>query len=185
MRVFRTSIFVALIIAVQAVILYWLGQGLICGCGYVKLWEGVVLSPGNSQHLTDWYTFSHVAHGFLFYALLSWLFPNMPVWTRLVIAVGIEASWEVIENTPMVINHYRQQALAQGYVGDSIINSVMDTVTAIVGFVLARRLPVWLSVALVVGMELFVLYSIRDNLMLNILNLIHQFPAISDWQAGG
>lgn len=175
----------ALLIAIQALILYLFGQPPICTCGEVKLWEGVVLSSGNSQHLTDWYTFSHIIHGLLFYLGLWYFFPRMEVWKRFLFALSIEAAWEIIENTPMVIDHYREQALAQGYIGDSILNSVSDTVAMAFGFVLARRLPVWVVVLLALGLEMFVGYMIRDNLALNVLNLIHQFPAISAWQVGG
>src|SRR3989344_5015981 len=115
------------LIAVQGAVLYLFGQPPICTCNQVKLWEGVVLSSGNSQHLTDWYTFSHVIHGLLFYLGLWYFFPRMEAWKRLLFAVGIEAAREIVENTPTVINHYREQALAQGYTGDSIINSIFDT----------------------------------------------------------
>ena len=165
--------------------LYLFGQPPICECGYVKLWEGVVLSSGNSQHLTDWYTFSHIIHGILFYLGLWYFFPRMSVWTRMLLAMGIEVAWEIAENTPMVIQHYREQALAQGYTGDSTINSVSDTVAMIIGFILARQLPVWALVLLALVLEIFVGYMIRDNLTLNVLNLIHQFPAVSVWQSGG
>jgi len=171
--------------AVQALVLYLFGQPPICTCEYVKFWEGVVLSGGNSQHLTDWYTFSHAIHGLLFYLGLWYFFPRMEVWKRLLFAVGIEAAWEIVENTPMVINHYREQALAQGYTGDSIINSISDTMAMIIGFIMARRLPVWTVVVIGLLLEFFVAYMIRDNLTLNVMNLIHQFPSIADWQAGG
>lgn len=174
----------ALLVAVQAGVLYLFGQPPICTCGYVKLWEGVVLSPGNSQHLVDWYTFSHIIHGLLFYALFTWLFPRLSVWARLLMATGVEAAWEIAENTPMVIQHYREQALAQGYTGDSIINSVSDTVAMVLGFLMARKWPVWGVIALALFLELWVAYEIRDNLMLNIVNLLHQFDFISAWQSG-
>jgi hypothetical protein len=170
------------ILLAHALILYFLGQPPICECGYVKFWEGHVFSQGNSQHIADWYTFSHVIHGLLFYALAKFLFPKAPFAVRLLLAVGIESAWEVTENTPMVINHYRQQALAVGYVGDSVLNSFMDAIWMIVGFFLASRLPVWVSVGLMVAMELLVLYFIRDNLTLNIINLIHPFEFINKWQ---
>ncbi|MDO8514165.1 MAG: DUF2585 family protein [bacterium] len=172
-------------LALQAAVLFAMGQPPISTSGEVHLWWGTVLSSGNSQHLTDWYTFSHIIHGFLFYLGLWYFFPRMSVWTRFLIALGIEIAWELIENTPMVIQHYREQALAQGYTGDSIINSVSDTLAMVIGFVMARRLPVWTIVVIGLGLELFVGFMIRDNLTLNILNLIHQFPAISAWQAGG
>ncbi|MDO8575821.1 MAG: DUF2585 family protein [bacterium] len=173
------------LVLVQAGVLYLFGQPPICTCGEVKLWEGVVLSSGNSQHLTDWYTFSHIIHGLIFYLGLWYFFPRMEVWKRLFFAVGIEVAWEIIENTPMVIQHYREQALAQGYTGDSILNSISDTVAMVIGFILAWRLPIWILVLLALALELYVAYMIRDNLALNVLNLIYQFPSIAAWQSGG
>ena len=173
-----------LLVALQALLLFLLGQPSICECGYVKAWEGVVLSSGNSQHLTDWYTFSHVIHGFLFYLALWFFFPRMPVSMCLLLALGAEAAWEVFENTPMVIEHYRQQALAQGYVGDSILNSVSDTLAMALGFLMALRWPVWTVILIAIGMEVFVGYSIRDNLVLNIVGFFHQFDFITEWQNG-
>lgn len=174
----------AVLVVAQALILYFLGQPAICTCGYIKMWEGVILSIGNSQHLSDWYTFSHIIHGFVFYAVLTFFFPRMPVLWRLVLALGLEVGWEVMENTPWVINQYREQALAQGYMGDSILNSVSDTLAMFVGFLLAWRLPVWLTVAFAIGLELFVGYAVHDNLALNVLNFIHQFDFVVRWQSG-
>jgi hypothetical protein len=180
----RNCLLVAgLIVVVQGIVLYMLGQPPICTCGSIKLWEGVVLSSGNSQHLTDWYTFSHVIHGILFYCAAWLLFPKTPWYARLMLAVGVESMWEMIENTPWVINHYREQALAQGYMGDSILNSVSDTIAMLFGFFLAFRLPVWVVVALSLCMEVFVGYMIRDNLTLNVINLIYQFDFVSRWQS--
>jgi hypothetical protein len=174
----------ALVLAAQAAILFFLGQPLICECGFVKVWEGVVLSSGNSQHVSDWYTFSHIIHGFLFYLALWFFFPRVSVAKRFLIAVILEAGWEVFENTPMVIEHYRQQALAQGYIGDSVLNSLTDTLAMIGGFFLAWRLPVFLTVFLAVAFELYVGFSIHDNLFLNVLGFFHQFEFISKWQGG-
>lgn len=173
-----------LLVALQVFTLYILGQPPICECGDVKIWEGIVLSSGNSQHLTDWYTFSHVIHGFLFYLGLWFLFPRMSIGMRFLLALSIEIGWEVLENTPMVIEHYRQQALAQGYIGDSIINSVMDTSAMAVGFLMAWKWPILAVVVLGIGMEVFVGYSIRDNLALNVIGLLHQFEFIHVWQSG-
>ncbi|MDO8594388.1 MAG: DUF2585 family protein [bacterium] len=169
----------------QAVVLYLLGQPFICECGYLKFWESDILSAGMSQHLFDWYTFSHIIHGFIFYGVLRLLFPRMSMGTRLLLSMGIEIGWEIAENTPWVINAYREQALAQGYVGDSIINSLFDTVAMMLGFWLALRLPVWVTVLLAVLFEVFVGYMIRDNLTLNVLGFIHHFDFISRWQVGG
>ena len=143
-----------------------------------------MLSAGNSQHLADWYTPSHVIHGLLFYLALSLLFPKMHFLTRLSIAVGVEVAWEVFENTPMVIEHYRAQALAQGYVGDSIINSLSDTLAMIAGFFFAWRFPAVASLTLGIALELFVGWMIRDNLTLNLIGFVHQFEFISLWQQG-
>ncbi len=175
---------VAALLALQAAELFAYGQPLICTCGTVRLWAGNVLGLENSQQLTDWYSFSHVIHGIGFYVLLWLIAPRAPVLMRLALAVGLEVTWELIENTPFIIERYRQQALAQGYVGDSILNSLSDTACAIFGFALARLLPVRGSVALVVALELVVGVMIRDNLTLNIIQLIHPVPAISAWQAG-
>lgn len=172
-------------IAFQAVLLFLFGQPAICECGYVKFWEGVVLSSGNSQHLTDWYTFSHIIHGFAFYWLSGILFPGASIGARFAFAIGLEAMWETAENTPKIIDHYRQQALAQGYIGDSIINSVFDTLAAALGFVMARKLPIFAIIALAAAMELFTVFMIRDSLLLNIIGFFYQFEFISNWQSGG
>lgn len=182
----KKAIFLILaIIAAQAATLLFLGRPGICECGYVKLWVSEVLSPEMSQHLTDWYTFSHVIHGFLFYFLFRWLFPRLTMWHHLAMAVGLEVAWEIAENTPWVIEAYREQALAQGYAGDSVINSVFDTLAMTLGFIFARRFPVWLTVSLAIVMEVAVAYYIRDNLTLNILNFIYPFDFIHRWQSGG
>lgn len=174
-----------LIVALQIFFLFVFGQPPICECGYVKFWEGAVLSAGNSQHLADWYTFSHVVHGVVFYAVLAWLLPGLPLRVRILFAFGIESAWEIAENTPIVIEHYRQQALAAGYIGDSILNSAMDTLFMAFGFLLTWKMPWWVSLALVLGMELFVLYMIRDNLTLNVVNLLYPIPSLSEWQLQG
>lgn len=180
----RDVAIVVAIVAVQALVLHLMGRVPICECGTIDLWYGNTDGPGNSQHLSDWYTPSHVLHGFLFYALLAWLIPKTPLATRLAIAIGIEAAWEIAENTPMVIERYREGALAAGYSGDSILNSVMDTLFALVGFVMAARLPIWLVVGLAIVAEIGVAYAIRDNLTLNVIMLVYPIDAISEWQTG-
>ena len=180
-----TALIALALVAAQAITLFIFGQPPICTCGVVKLWEPGVLSSGNSQHLSDWYSFSHIVHGFIFYGLLALLMPRVPVRLRLLMALGVEIAWEITENTPMVIQHYREQALAQGYTGDSIINSVSDSIMMVIGFVFAWRFPWRATLALAIVLELFALYMIRDNLTLNVIGLIHPVQAISDWQAAG
>ena len=173
------------IVAVTALTLYMMGHPLICKCGFVKLWHGVPLSSENSQHISDWYTFSHIIHGFGFYGLMWLIGRRWPVGLRLVAATLLEASWEIFENTDFVINRYREVTISLDYYGDSVLNSVCDVAAMVAGFLLAARLPVWATVVLVLLMEAFVGYWIRDNLLLNIIMLIYPLDAIKAWQAGG
>jgi len=173
---------VAGMMLVQAVVLHLLGRVWICACGTIRLWVGDMHSSELSQQILDWYTPSHVIHGILFYGLLHLLMPRTPVLTRLAIAVGIEAAWEIAENSPAVIEEYRKQATAAGYTGDSILNSLLDTVAMMTGFALARLLPWQATVALALAAEIVVGAIVHDNLTLNILNFIHRFPAIEAWQ---
>ena len=170
------------LVAAMAAILLWMGREPICSCGTVKVWVGTVHGPDNSQHLADWYTPSHIIHGFLFY-LLGWLFLRRnPPGDRLIAAVVIEAAWEILENSPIIIDRYREATIAMGYTGDSVINSVADVLWMIVGFGIARRLPAWATVAIALGFELLTLIVIRDNLTLNVVMLVAPIDTIRDWQ---
>ena len=171
--------------ALAAAILLWMGRPLICTCGEVKLWVGTVNGPDNSQHLADWYTPSHIIHGFLFYALGWAVLRRNPPGDRLLAAILIEAGWELLENSQFIINRYREATMALGYNGDAVINSLADIGWMMLGFGIARRLPVWATVALALSFELLTLAIIRDNLTLNVVMLVAPVDAISAWQAGG
>jgi hypothetical protein len=184
-RDLRVSFGVIAIIAAAALAELAMGRVPWCKCGYIKLWHGVVHSSENSQHISDWYTFTHIVHGICFYALL-WLIAPRSAWdARLVVAVALEAGWEVLENTPMVINRYRAATIALDYYGDSVINSVADIVAMMSGFWMARRFPIVVTVLLFLGLEIGLLFIIRDNLTLNILMLIYPVEAVKRWQSGG
>ena len=181
----RSVILSLAIFGAAAVILLWMGREPICQCGDIKLWHGVVISSENSQHLTDWYTPSHILHGLAFYGLGFLLLPKVRLGTRLVIASLLEAVWEVVENTDTIINHYREATISLDYFGDSVLNSVSDCMAMMAGFMLARLLPVWASIGLFVLAEAVTIYYIRDGLLLNILMLLWPLEAVKTWQGGG
>ncbi|MBO3758233.1 DUF2585 domain-containing protein [Ciceribacter sp. L1K22] len=179
---FWLIVFAALIVA-QAVTLYLMGRVPICECGYVKLFEPGVNTPGNSQHIGDWYTPSHIIHGFLFYGLAWLVMRRQSIGAKLALASVIEIAWEILENSPLIIDRYRNETMAVGYAGDSILNSVMDTGFMAAGFFFAARAPIWLTVLVAIGFELLTGYLIRDNLTLNVMMLVWPVDAIKEWQA--
>ena len=178
----RTLFLTIVIVAIAAAILLAMGRPPICTCGTIALWEPAADSPRTSQMLSDWYSPSHIIHGLLFYGLLWLLFRRWPVERRFIAALLIETAWELVENTPLVIDRYREATAALGYTGDSVINSMSDIAMMGLGFWLARRLPVWVSVALIIILEIAALIVIRDNLTLNVLMLLAPSDAIRAWQ---
>ena len=178
----RAGIAALLILLVTLAILLAMGRPPICACGEVDLWGSV--GPKQSQMLADWYSPSHIVHGFLFYGALHLAARQWTVERRFLVAMVIEAAWEVIENTPAVIDRYRESTIALGYVGDSIVNNMSDIAMMAVGFLAARRLPLWASVLVVLVLELIPLLAIRDNLFLNVWMLLAPNQGVLDWQSG-
>jgi hypothetical protein len=159
-----------------------MGRAAFCRCGVIRLWTADAWGPENSQQLTDPYSFTHITHGILLYAVLSILFGNLSVGKRALIALAIESSWEVLENTNWVIDRYRATTMALGYYGDSVFNSLGDIASCMVGFMLAAYLPVRVTILLVILLEIGLALWIRDGLLLNVLLLVHPIDAIRSWQ---
>ena len=174
----------ALIVTLAAAYLLWIGQEPICKCGDIKLWQGQVVSSENSQHISDWYTPSHIIHGFLFFGVLWLVARRLALGWRLAIATLIESAWEIVENSETVIERYRSVTISLDYYGDSVLNSVCDILAMMIGFFLASRLPVWATVTLALSFEAFTIWMIRDGLALNVLMLLYPLDWMAGWQAG-
>ncbi|MES2436625.1 MAG: DUF2585 family protein [Patescibacteria group bacterium] len=174
------------VVVLAGVIEYMMGRNALCACGYTLFWQTWGDTSGSSQHISDWYTFSHIIHGFVFYGFFRLISRGKwPVWFCLLLATGVEAGWEILENSSFIIDRYRESTVSLDYNGDSILNSIADILYMFVGFFLARKFPVWVSIALIIFMEVWVGYMIRDNLTLNIIMLISPLDAIRTWQMGG
>lgn len=186
LRVSKLSVVIASLLSLAfVVILFLMQRPPICACGTVKLWHGIVQSSENSQHISDWYTLSHIIHGFIFFGLGRLLLKKWPLGVALCAAIVVGGAWEILENSPVIIDRYREVTISYGYAGDSIINSVFDLVWMIFGFFLATRLPWKVTLGLAFVFELFTAYAIRDNLALNVLMLVAPVEAVKDWQAAG
>ena len=172
------------LLVLTAAILLAMGRPPLCTCGSVELWVGSVSSAKTSQMVADWYSLSHIVHGFLFYALFWIVARSWSVERRFLVAMLIEAAWEIVENTPMIIDRYREATIALGYTGDSVLNSISDIAMMALGFALASRLPAWAAILLVLALEIVPLVIIRDNLTLNVWMLLAPTDAIREWQAG-
>jgi len=180
----QTVVVAFLVLASAAAILLAMGRPPICTCGEVALWEASASSARTSQMIADWYSPSHFIHGLLFYGMLWLALRGWPVERRFLLALAIETAWELLENTPLIIDRYREATFALGYTGDSVLNSLSDIGMMAIGFVAASRLPLWVSIALALALELAALIVIRDNLALNIIMLLAPNDAIRAWQAG-
>jgi hypothetical protein len=176
--------FIAVLVLTAGVEL-WMGRSLLGPDGKFGLWEGNIWSSENSQRFADPYSFSHIVHGILFYAVLWLVARKLPVRHRLLIALALEAGWEMLENSPFIINRYREATISLGYVGDSVLNSLSDVLMMTLGFLFAFRVPARVSVAAVLLMETGCALWVRDNLTLNIIMLIHPVDAIKQWQMAG
>jgi hypothetical protein len=179
-RVMRTAVATVAMFAVTAAVLLAMGRPPVCTCGSVALWGPV--GPTQSQMLADWYSPSHIVHGLLFYGALWLVARRARVEWRLLAALAVEAGWEILENTPAVIDHYRSVTVSLGYTGDSVINSLSDVAMMVLGFLAARKLPLWGSILALVALELVPLLVIRDNLTLNIWMFLAPDSDIIRWQ---
>ncbi len=148
-------------------------------------WDGNIWGSENSQRVADAYSFSHIIHGILFYAFFWLIARRLPLKYKFLWALLLEWGWELLENSPIIINRYREATIAQWYVGDSILNSVCDIGMVIIGFIIARMSKVWMSILIIIVFEVGCLFWIRDNLTLNVLQLVYPIESVKLWQSQG
>jgi uncharacterized protein DUF2585 len=181
----QTCLSGVMIIALTAAVTEFLMDRRLWGTsGTPGFWSGDIWSPHNSQFVLDPYTFTHISHGVLLYAIVTLAFRSWPLRMRLLLAVGLEGAWEILENTDFIINRYRAETVSLNYYGDSIVNSMGDILACIFGFFLAARLPKRVMIGVTVALELLLLVWTRDNLTLNIVMLIRPSSVIRAWQIG-
>ena len=185
MKVRTMAATAAFIAAVTAAILTGMGRPLWCSCGQSSLWSSDIWAEHNSQHSFDPYSFTHVMHGLMFYAILAFVFRKKWPRARYLIAVALEGSWEVLENSSFIIDKYRESTVALGYYGDSMVNSMSDLLACSFGYAIAAFAPVYLSAGIFVLSETILAIVIRDNLILNIIILTWPIESIKAWQLGG
>lgn len=171
------------ITVIMAAVLAFVGRVWWCKLGdwaiYInQAWN----SSHTSQHLFDPYSFTHVLHGVMFFWLTGLLFSKLAIEWRFVIATVVEAAWEILENSPIIIEKYRENTASLDYFGDSIANSIGDVIACAIGFAVAAKLGVWRSLVFFVLTELMLLLWIRDGLLLNIIMLIYPLDAVKQWQ---
>jgi len=180
----RDGVLALALVALAAALLLGMGRVPTYRHGPFRLYAGNVHADENSQQLTDPYTFTHVTHGIVFYGILALAAGRAPVVWRALVAIAVESTWEVLENTDAVIRRYRAATIAQGYDGDSVVNSLGDIAAAGLGFALAATLPARATVALAIALEALLLVWIRDDLALNVLMLLWPLERIRAWQSG-
>lgn len=182
----RFSVISAFVIfALVAIIEASSGRSLLGPDGQFGWWDNNIWGSENSQRVADVYSFSHIIHGMLFYAFLWLVARKLPLKYRFVIALILEAAWELLENSSFIIDRYRNATIAQGYVGDSVLNSVCDIGMVVIGFIMARFSKIWITIGLIIIMELGTLFWVRDNLTLNVIMLVHPIESIKTWQSEG
>jgi len=173
-----------LLILTAVVLLLLQGRVWWCQAGDMVPWSWNIWSTHNSQHIIDPYSFTHVLHGVLEFWLIGLVFPRVPLAWRFFMAIFIESSWEVAENTSYVIQRYREETMSLDYFGDSIINSLADIVCCGLGFFIAYKLRFWKSLALFIATEVILILTIRDSLIINIIMLTWPIEALKNWQVG-